>query len=517
MLKKLAPGSLPGNLIRACKIATNLALAIFWIWLYWPVFQYLGIIFSREEFRTNQILLVGVAGLVVFQARRLNIRPRPDATPQLYLPALGLVIGASLAYLLSEKFLDINTLAALLFGLASYGLLGLWISPARWRQGFPAMLLVIGLLPFGEHLETFAGFPLRRYTAGLARAGLDSFGFHSVGVDTILVFESGISQVDIPCSGVKSLWTGMLFLLAATWIENRRLSLRWLLVAAVTALLLVTANLVRVTALALVGPALGWTQLARIIHLPLGVLGFIAVCAAVIFMLRRLPELQAESPPRESQVPAGWFPSRPAWLGPLVVACVLVMALAYSPRFDPRSVVAASTLTWHFSDALGLQSVPLSAKEVAWIQQVGAETAERFTFRWAGPGAQPETGALMLVSSRTWRGQHRPERCLEVFGLTVHESASVLLAPDFPVRILSLSYGESPERVSAVYWLQSSDQTTEDFGKRIWSDIGSPQERWVLVTVVLDRARQPQAEELSGFFAALHDSVARSLTDGGGQ
>ena len=123
----------------------------------------------------------------------------------------------------------------------------------------------------------------------------------------------------------------------------------------------------------------------------------------------------------------------------------------------------------------------------------------------------------MLLTSRTWRGQHRPERCFEVFGLTVQESYSALLAPDFPVRTLSLSYGESPERVSAVYWLQSIDQTTDDFGKRIWSDFGSPQERWVLVTVLFDQVRDPQAAELSGFFAALHDSVARSLAEGGGQ
>ncbi len=514
MLRKLDQRGLPENLIQALKISSNFALLIIWIWLYRPVFQYLGILFSREEFRTNQILLVGVAGLAVFQARRLSLRPRIDAKPQLYLPALGLAIGASLAYLASEKYLDINTLAAFLFGLATYGLLGLWMSPARWRQGFPAMLLVVGLLPFGEHLETFAGYPLRTFTAGLARAGLASLGFHSVGVDTILVFESGISQVDIPCSGVKSLWTGMLFLLAATWIENRRLSLRWLVVAVSVGLLLVAANLVRVALLALVGPALGWTQLAMMIHLPLGVLGFIAVCAAAVWMLRLLPA--GLTPPQEGLAPAGQFHSRPSWLGPLVVLCVLGLALAYSPRFDPQSVASASPPAWRFSDQISVSDSPLSTQEADWIRESGADTADRFTFSWAGGDGQPVTGALMLLTSRTWRGQHRPERCLEVFGLTVQESYTALLTPEFPVRILSLSYGDSPERVSAVYWLQSIDQTTEDFGKRIWSDLNSPQKRWVLVTVLFDQVRDPQASQLSGFFTVLHDSVARSLLEGGG-
>ena len=513
---KRMPGGMPENLNRIWKTATNIVLLIFWGWLYKPVFQYLAVLFSREEFRTNQILLVGVAALAVFQARRLSIRPHLDARPHLYLPALGLTLGASLAYLLSEKFLDINTLAAFLFGLATYGLLGLWMSQARWLQGFPVMLLVVGLLPFGEHLETFAGYPLRTFSAALARAGLDALGFHSVGVDTILVFESGISQVDIPCSGVKSLWTGMLFLLAATWIENRRISLHWLLVAMATGLLLVAANLVRVTILALVGPALGWTQLATMIHLPLGVLGFVAVCAAAVYLLRRLPPAEQHAN-RARRSPSAPFLSRPAWLGPFILLCVVAMALAYSPKFEPQSVAAASPPTWHFSDRILLQSAPLSAKEVDWIQQSGAETADRFTFDWSGGDDQPVTGALMLLTSRTWRGQHRPERCLEVFGLTVEESFSTLLAPDFPVRTLSLSYSDSPQRVSAVYWLQSIDQTTEDFGKRIWSDLGSPQERWVLVTVLFDQTRDPQAMELSGFFAALHDSVAGSLAEGGRQ
>ncbi len=516
MLRKLDQRSLPENLIQALKISSNFALVFIWIWLYRPVFQYLGILFSREEFRTNQILLVGVAGLAVFQSRRLSLRPHLDAKPQLYLPALGLAIGASLAYLASEKFLDINTLAAFLFGLATYGLLGLWMSPARWRQGFPAMLLVVGLLPFGEHLETFAGYPLRTFTAGLARAGLASLGFHSVGVDTILVFESGISQVDIPCSGVKSLWTGMVFLLAATWIENRRLSLRWLLVAVTVGLLLVAANLVRVALLALVGPALGWTQLAMMIHLPLGVLGFVAVCAAAVFLLRRLPPSNS-TPSQERQGPAGQFISHPSWLGPLLLAGVLVMALAYSPRFDLQTVASASPPSWRFSDQILLEPSPLSDKETDWIRESGADTADRFTFRWVGGDGQSVTGALMLLTSRTWRGQHRPERCLEVFGLTVQESYTALLTPEFPVRTLSLSYLGSPERVSAVYWLQSIDQTTEDFGKRIWSDLNSPQKRWVLVTVLFDQVRDPQAEQLSGFFTALHDSVARSLVEGGGQ
>ena len=150
-----------------------------------------------------------------------------------------------------------------------------------------------------------------------------------------------------------------------------------------------------------------------------------------------------------------------------------------------------------------------------WIQQSGADTADRFTFNWTGDSGAPVTGVLMLLTSHSWRGQHRPERCLEVFGFSVQESYTTLLSPVFPVRTLSLTSSDAPGQISAVYWLQSMGETTDDFGKRIWADLGSPQERWVLVTVLFNQARDPQTEELSGFFAALHDSVASSLDEGG--
>ncbi len=489
----------------------NLALLALWLWLYAPVFQYLAILFTREEFRTNQIVMLGVAGLLVFQARKAHFHFQVQAAPVLFIPGLALALGASLAYLLVERFLNINTLSAFLFGLASYGLLGLWLAPERWRQGFPAMLLVVGVLPFGEHLETFVGYPLRTFTAGLVRDGLAALGFHSLGADTILVFESGISQVDIPCSGVKSLWTGVMFLLAATWIENRRLNLRWLLVAAATGVLLFAANLMRVAVLALVGPALGWTWLAEMLHVPLGVLGFVGVCAAAVFMLHRLP-----SRPVIESVGAYAVRPRPAWLAPALALGVLLFTLAYSPR--PAAQAASAAPDWIFAAGLELAPAPLSAQGLEWVRQAGAETTSRYTFQWQNAsGGEPVSGALMLLTSRTWRGQHPPERCFEVFGLSIDTSYTYLIAPQFPLRYLALSRPDfsGASRASAAYWLQSAGQTTEDFGRRIWADLGTERGTWVLVTVLFDRQYDPGLPEMAGLFAALHDGVARSLAKGG--
>jgi exosortase O len=117
-------------------------------------------------------------------------------------------------------------------------------------------------------MQTFVGYPMRLLTAAIVRDGLTAAGVSSIGIDTILVLENGVSQVDLPCSGVKSLWTGMLFLIAATWIERRRFNLRWLLIALVFASLLFTANLARVGVLVVVGQVAGWWLVAEMLHVP---------------------------------------------------------------------------------------------------------------------------------------------------------------------------------------------------------------------------------------------------------
>ncbi len=66
----------------------NLALLGLWLWLYRPVFAYLAVIFSREDFRTNQLVLLGAVVLIALQVRGRGLRPHWAAAPQLNQPAL---------------------------------------------------------------------------------------------------------------------------------------------------------------------------------------------------------------------------------------------------------------------------------------------------------------------------------------------------------------------------------------------------------------------------------------------
>jgi exosortase O len=485
-------------------ISANIVLLVLWLWLYRAVYPYLGIIFTTQEFRANQIILVGVLALIIHQVRKGELRPRLNSLPQFYTIALAMALGSSVLYLLVERYLDINTFSASLFGLASYGLLGLWMRPHEWRRGLLTALLLVGALPFGEHLQTFVGYPLRVVTARIVHDGLGAIGVHTLSVDTILVFESGFSKVDLPCSGIKSLWTGGLFLLAATWIERRSINLRWLLVAVGMALLLMAANLGRVAALVLVGQVAGWGELAAMLHVPLGVLGFGGACAAALVALRWVggPSDQDIPVPQEDAAL-----NRPIWLAPGLAGFILIMAMLYVQR--PQAAYAQASMQWQFPADLTMNPWALTGQESDWLEISGAEAAYRWQFEW-----HDLSGSMMFVASTDWRAQHRPERCFEVYGLSTNSSETLLVAQDFPIRFLSLGNDQLSENLSAVYWLQSVQQTTDDYATRIWADLAPQKQRWVLVTLLFDQSIDPQADEARALFTALHSAVFATLKGG---
>jgi len=68
---------------RIAGVAMNVLLLALWLWLFRSVYPYLGTIFSRQEFRTNQILLVGVLILITLKMRETKVRLRLSEGPQL--------------------------------------------------------------------------------------------------------------------------------------------------------------------------------------------------------------------------------------------------------------------------------------------------------------------------------------------------------------------------------------------------------------------------------------------------
>jgi exosortase O len=379
------------------------------------------------------------------------------------------------------------------------------MEPQRWRQGLPAALLLVSVLPFGEHMETFIGYPLRLATARLVSSGMAVLGIPKLGVDTILVFENGLSQVDSPCSGVKSLWTGGLFLLAATWVESRPLNRRWLLAGILFVMLLLASNLLRVAVLVSVGQAAGWRLLAEMLHVPLGVIGFAAACLLLVVMLRWTgshPRSEPAGSPHRS-------PARPTWLAPILGIFLLLLVLIYTPRTQPAAAASLPGLGMEFPAELLAEPWQLSQDELDWLTNQGSlpVSAARWRFEWRGM-----TGSLLFIHSSTWRAQHRPERCFTVYGLEVQGSQPYLADSDFPMRQLSLGKpGDQQSLYTAAYWLQSADRITEDYAARIWDDLAPQPQPWVLVTVLFDQPHDLQQPGALTLFTALRESLQTSL------
>jgi len=459
-----------------------------WLWLFRSTFLLLQAVTTREDFRTNQVILIGIVLLLVMRLRQDGVRQdgarvRLDTPLRWHPPAVALLAFASVAYLITEHFFDVNIIAACLFGVGSYGLLGLWISPQRWREGLPAALLLIGSLPFGDHIDTFIGYPMRILTAEIVQRGLTMSGISSLGLDTILVFENSVAQIDVPCSGVKSLWTGGLFLLAATWIDRKPINLRWLLIALTFVVVLFVANLARVSLLIVAGPVLGWVRLAELIHVPLGVVMFVLACGVAVGLLRvdRRHRSRSESlRPVTSDIPK----LRGHLFSLTLIASLIAMNLIYSirPRLEAQHTTSTLPSTiLSLPTQMQTQPMDLRPGELAWLAQDGAEAVQRARFNWRG-----RTGTLLIVQSTSWRAHHKPERCFENYGLRPQEAHTQLVNGQWPVRTMHLTNGKAGGEYSAVYWFQSAAQSTDDYGVRLWSALSLQPPRWLLVTVLFD-------------------------------
>jgi exosortase O len=166
-------------------------------------------------------------------------------------------------------------------------------------------------------------------------------------------------------------------------------------------------------------------------------------------------------------------------------------------------------LQWQFPTELTVSPWALTDQEREWLEIGVVREAYRWRFEW-----RDLSGSMLFVASTDWRAQHRPERCFEVYGLSTEGSETILVDADFPIRDLSLSNDQLSEDLSAVYWLQSAGQTTDDYATRIWADLAPEKQRWVLVTILFDRAVDPRADEAQALFTALRSTVFTTLKGG---
>jgi exosortase O len=428
-----------------------------------------------------------------------------SATPVLRSLPLLLMVGSAVSAIALQWWVDIEQLTILLFLLGTYGLCGLFLTPSIWRKGLPLASIVACLVAFSSQLGVGLGLPARILTAHAVEHLLSAWHIAAISSYDIIVMENGVAQVDVPCSGLKSLGTGTLFLLAATWLEGRKLGLRWLLVCVSNLFLLLCANTIRVLLLVIITYVLKQPLFAQVLHIPLGLIGLGCACGLSWVMLQTVPkqgEVKDAGTLGRGDV-ENFSTSSPASLAAQALLIAFVIALVPINQLHPQQEQPLSIASLHLPEQMVSERIALNAGERKFFDNYPSIVPEKRRFV-----SGDLSGSILMVANTTWRTYHPPELCLLASGLKVNRMEKKSLTPNVQARWLSLADG----KYSATYWFQSPKQTTDDFLSRLWSDVTRRQKNWVLISVLFDRSLSPDSTEISNFTTTIHDAIDQSLS-----
>ncbi|MGF1492152.1 MAG: exosortase O [Microcoleaceae cyanobacterium] len=419
---------------------------------------------------------------------------RPLTAKAVPLAPFVTILGCGLFSLLSQWFITLEQLPAIYFLLGSYGLLGLWLKPDVWHRGLAVAVAMSCVIPFGIEFSTNLGFPARILTAEAVEQILHHLNISALSSEDIIVLDTGIAQVELPCSGLKSLWIGTLFFLGATALDRRQLGWRWLGVGAIHLGLLILANIARVLSLVMIAEVLQQPEMAAILHVPLGLIGFTSVCIISYgLLLRRVPSISTTSQDvnrRQLKVPS------------IILAAGLVglVLCPTAPRLGSQ-LPNLQGMTW--PTAIQTETIPFSEAEVKFFQQHSDTLTQKQQFHYKNL-----SGSVLFVAGSTWRSQHAPELCLVSSGYQLNQMESRPLTPEVTGRWLTLNQ----ETQSGAYWFQSPTTTTDAFIHRIWSEVTRQESSWTLVSVLFDESVQPEQPMVQELLTILQAELTRSYT-----
>jgi exosortase O len=409
-----------------------------------------------------------------------------------------------------------NTLSAALFILFVYGLSGHCLKQSVWRSLFVPTSLLILVLPFEHYLDIYLGFPLRLLSADWASTLLQHTGLPLVTTESILMIDNRAAIVDLDCSGIKSLWIGLIFYLLLTWIEQYKISWRWLIIGLIYVFLLITANVARITILVLLELVLEEPELAAMLHQSLGLLGFGIASAAIWWVLQTLAATQRtglsnterEQPLQQIKNQANSF--NPITLSGIILSVIIGMIMLYQPQTltaQPKAIKALS-----MPPSYALKTSSLNPQEQSFFSSNQAQANKyRLTLSIEG---KPVKVAMVLVWSRAWKTHHVPENCYLSQGYSI-EDQGVWNLPEHTLRYLKLSQVKPNSTLgssqTAAYWFQSASDSTPDYSARVIDNIFHPGRNWVMTSILFDQAVTPQ--QIAPFIKTLKQAIGDQFHD----
>lgn len=482
--------------LKRMPLLSVMLFSVSFILLYLPSLTW----FTRSIFESYSVLnLIMLLLVVFFLVKHLKDLPNDDLVHVRFrwMPFILLCI-VSVAYTLTEIYIRINMLSCSLFFLALFSISGFFMQYEHWKKGILPTFLLIQTLPLGSHLDVYLGFPLRLYAAESVATFLSWLNIGEVSKETIIMIENRSAEVSAACSGLNGLWTSWLFFFTISWIENKKINFRWLQYFIFLNLLIYSFNLVRIIALVFIETVLVRPELAEIVHVPLGITGFMFSCIIIWFVLHyHLPAKEQSIAIIREPLPG----NKEANLTTLFAASILFIALSCSMVVS-KPVVDHPQLELQWPKSIIAQEIPIAKGEYKAFERDNS-SGKKFQF-----SIKKLTGTCLIVYTNNWRGHHPPDLCTQANGFSIAKSETRLISPDFPVTLLHL---ENTSQM-ACYWFQSVQQVTHDHASRVWTDIKNGQHDWVMISILLDQPPELYPEEFKELSAQMNLMINQFLT-----
>ncbi|MBK8202564.1 MAG: archaeosortase/exosortase family protein [Bdellovibrionales bacterium] len=279
------------------------------------------------------------------------------------------------------------------------------------------MLLFFACLPLSYHIETFLGFPLRLASAKIAEAFFSVTSHQVHSTETILLVENKLAHIDLPCSGIKSLWSISLFSLLLSLVEKYKINMAWILAFVGSWLLVASANIFRIIMLVFVyGSDLPETAKDSL-HVPIGLIGFLVACIATYWIFR---ELAQKAEPASDAYTNGF-----SYKAIGIITSILIFAISINQIKPAKAIEENSLKTYQEAK----DSLPLTDKEKDLFLRHGVIAFQKKKFDIEGI-----RGTSFLVLSKSWRGHHHPEQCLQGQGLLIESTKTLVIEDKLQIR-----------------------------------------------------------------------------------
>jgi exosortase O len=475
---------------------------------------WLGRLRAGEALTGAALVVVGVA-LAVFTTRRM---PRDDdaavppfaarhtttATTTATATAVAVAValwGVGCVVLLAGVMAPMRVVQAAGVALIATAATTLSLPGRSLTTLMPPLLLVLLGLPLSGDVDV-VGFPLRRLAAEGAAGLLPGFGVPVVPAETVLLTENGVADVEAPCAGLSTLRLLLAVVLVLASLTGARPARVALALGAVVGVA-VLGNALRITALAwlVLGPQR--TDLAGLLHVPLGVSVFLAAAAGAVLLLRpRGPAAVVDdgAPSWAATTRPGTGTAARVTTAIFVAGSVGVVAALLVLRAVPPTEATNTD---------GVLVARLQALSAGEPLPLGAAEAELFGSHAlaARKLRLPDSaGEVLMVAARSLRAMHAPERCLAAHGHVVVDVADVPRA-GLVVRRLLLDGG----RAVGLSFVRSSATTATGPAQVAAARMRGEAGPWVFVSAVVAAGVDEDAV-VAGLVADV-DGLLRPATD----